>query len=108
MYFISTLQGINKMFLNILAFVLLAGLTAAALLVCLAKWGVLQVWEVHRPTWLMKRCDFCAGYWLSVGLLALGLAMWVHLFKLPTWCIAAALPLGLPAAAVCRAVAGPL
>ncbi|NML67603.1 hypothetical protein HHL22_20575 [Hymenobacter sp. RP-2-7] len=96
------------MLLNPLAIVLLTGLTAASLLVCLAKWGVLAAWEVHRPSWAPKLCLFCLGYWLSVLLLVLGLAMWVHLFKLPTWGILAALPLGLPAAAVCRAVAGPL
>jgi hypothetical protein len=96
------------MLLNLLASVLLAGLTAASLLICLAKWGVLRAWEVKRPLWLMKRCDFCLGYWLSVLLLGLGLTMWVHLVKVPTWCIAAALPLGLPAASLCRAVAGEL
>lgn len=96
------------MFANILALTVLAGLTAAALLVCLAKWGVLQAWEVQRPTWLMKRCDFCAGYWLSVLLLlAVGSVLLWHL-QLPWYLLAAALPVGLPAAAVCRAVAGPL
>jgi hypothetical protein len=59
----------NSMLVNFLSLVLLAGLTAASLLVCLAKWGVLAAWEVKRPEWLMRRCDFCAGYWLSVGLL---------------------------------------
>jgi hypothetical protein len=94
--------------LNLLALILLTGLTAAALLVCLAKWGVLQAWEVQRPSWLMKRCDFCAGYWLSV-LLLLGFGAWClpHL-GLPWYWLALALPVGLPAAAVCRAVVGAL
>lgn len=100
------------MLLNLLALVLLAGLTAASLLVCLAKWGVLQAWEVKRPLWLMKRCDFCAGYWLSVALLlAVGLAGWWWLGLAWYWLIivlAATLGAGLPAAAVCRAVVGPL
>lgn len=96
------------MLLNLLALILLTGLTAASLLVCLAKWGVLRAWEVHRPVWLMKRCDFCAGYWLSVALLlAVGGAA-VGVLRLPTWWLAGVLPAGLPAAAVCRAVVGPL
>jgi hypothetical protein len=96
------------MIINLLALIILAGLTAAALLVCLAKWGVLQAWEVQRPQWLMKRCDFCAGYWLSVALLA-GSGYWyIQFMQLPLWPLWAALPAGLPAAAVCRAVAGPL
>jgi hypothetical protein len=96
------------MMLNLLALVLLAGLTAASLLVCLAKWRVLQAWEVHRPWWLMKRCDFCLGYWLSVLLLA-GFAGWyVQVLGLPWYWLATALPAGLPAAAVCRAVIGDL
>jgi hypothetical protein len=96
------------MLVNLLALVILAGLTAASLLVCLAKWGVLQAWEVKRPEWLMKRCDFCAGYWLSVLLLAAMGAWYVHVFALPWYWLLATLPAGLPAAAVCRAVAGPL
>jgi hypothetical protein len=96
------------MLTNLLALVVLTGLSAAALLVCLAKWGVLQAWEVHRPWWLFKRCDFCAGYWLSVLLLLF--VAWVipDIGRLPWYWLAAALPVGLPAAAVCRAVAGPL
>ncbi|MGI4871389.1 MAG: hypothetical protein ACRYFX_09440 [Janthinobacterium lividum] len=96
------------MLVQLLALVLLTGLTAASLLVCLAKWGVLAAWEVHRPAWLMRRCDFCAGYWLSVVLLlAVGsVAVWV--LRLPPWWLVAGLPAGLPAAAVCRAVVGQL
>ena len=94
--------------LNVLALIILAGLTAAALLVCLAKWGVLQAWEVRRPSWLMKRCDFCLGYWLSVLLLAGCYYLYARVFMLPMWYAVTALPAGLPAAAVCRAVAGPL
>ena len=96
------------MLLNLLALTLLTGLTAAALLVCLAKWGVLRAWEVHRPAWLMRRCDFCAGYWIGVLLLAVALGLWCRITALPTWWIVGALPLGLPAAAVCRAVVGAL
>lgn len=96
------------MLLNLLAAVLLAGLTAASLLVCLAKWGALAAYEVRRRAWMPKRCDFCAGYWLSVGLLALGLHLYVRLLGLSPYWLLAALPLGLPAAAVCRAVVGPL
>jgi len=96
------------MLVNLLALVLLAGLTAASLLVCLAKWRMLQAWEVHGPKWLPKRCDFCAGYWLGV-LLLLGAGAWcVHMLRLPGWWLVAALPAGLPAAAVCRAVVGTL
>lgn len=96
------------MLLNLLALVLLTGFAAAALLVCLAKWHVLQAWEVHHPKWLMKRCDFCAGYWLSV-LLLLGYGYWrIHMAQLPPWYLVAVLPAGLPAAAVCRAVVGSL
>ena len=93
---------------QLLALVVLVGLTAAALLVCLGKWGVLQAWEVRRPSWLMKRCDFCLGYWLSV-LLLLAVGSWLvpHL-GVPWYWLALALPVGLPAAAVCRAVAGAL
>jgi hypothetical protein len=93
---------------NLFALIVLTGLTAAALLVCLAKWGVLQAWEVRRPSWLMKRCDFCAGYWLSVALLAFFYYWYARVFMLPMWYMIAALPAGLPAAAVCRAVVGPL
>jgi hypothetical protein len=32
----------NTMLYNLLGFVMLAGLTVACLLICLAKWGVLQ------------------------------------------------------------------
>lgn len=96
------------MLVNLLALVLLAGLTAASLLVCLAKWRVLQAWEVHGPEWLPKRCDFCAGYWASVGLLLLVGEWYVHELGLPSWWLAAALPLGLPAAAVCRVVVSDL
>lgn len=96
------------MFLNLLAIVLLTGLTAASLLMCLTKWGVLRAWEVRRPLWLMKRCDFCAGYWLSVGLLLAGGAAALWWMGLPWYWLGLALPVGLPAAAVCRAVAGPL
>lgn len=96
------------MLLNLLVLVILIGLTAAALLVCLAKWSVLQAWEVRRPSWLMKRCDFCLGYWLSV-LLLLAVGSWyLGGLGLPWYWLATALPLGLPAAAVCRAVVGPL
>jgi hypothetical protein len=87
---------------NLFALVLLAGLSAASLLICLATGGV------HRPEWLIKRCDFCAGYWLSVGLLLVAaLASWL-LGGLPWWLPLAALPLGVPAAAVCRVVVGQL
>jgi hypothetical protein len=81
------------MLLNILALVLLVGLTAAALLVCLAKWKVLQAWEVKRPTWLPKLCLFCLGFWLSVAQVA-AYSIYQHnaLFLLAA----------LPAAAVCR------
>jgi hypothetical protein len=96
------------MFTQLLALIIIAGVTAAGLLVCLAKWGVLQAWEVRRPSWLMKRCDFCLGYHISV-LLLLGLGTWyVRALGLPWYWLALALPVGLPAAAVCRAVAGPL
>lgn len=94
------------MLTQFLALVVLVGLTAAALLICLAKWGVLQAWEVRRPPWLMKRCDFCAGYWLSVVLLLAVGSWYVRALGLPYYWLAAALPLGLPAAAVCRAVVG--
>jgi hypothetical protein len=82
------------MLLNLLASVFLAGLIAASLLVCLASWGVLQAWEVRRPSWLMKRCDFCAGYCLSV-LLLLGFGAW-HLphLGLSRYWLALALPEG--------------
>lgn len=96
------------MLVNLLALVLLTGLTAASLLVCLAKWHVLEAWEVRRPRWLMKRCDFCAGYWLSVALLLAVGAWYVQVLGLPWYWLAVALPVGLPAAAVCRAVAGDL
>lgn len=96
------------MLTNLLALIILAGLTAASLLVCLAKWKVLQAWEVKRPEWLIRRCDFCAGYWLSVLLLAAVGAWYVHVFGLPWYWLGLALPVGLPAAAVCRAVAGDL
>jgi hypothetical protein len=96
------------MLAQLLALIVIAGLTAAALLVCLAKWGMLQAWEVQRPAWLMKRCDFCAGYWLSVLLLLAVGGWYVHVLGLPWYWLAAALPVGLPAAAVCRAVVGPL
>lgn len=92
----------------LLSLIILVGLTAAALLVCLAKWGVLAAWEVRRPSWLMKRCDFCLGYWLSVLLLGFCFYVYAWFYSLPTWYVVAALPAGLPAAAVCRAVAGPL
>lgn len=52
-----------------LVLIVLVGLTTASLLVCLAKWSVLQAWEVKRPYWLLRRCDFCALYWLLVLLL---------------------------------------
>lgn len=96
------------MLTDLLALVVLTGLTAAALLVCLAKWGVLQAWEVRRPSWFMRRCDFCLGYWLSVALL-LAVGSWhLRTLGLPWYWLALALPVGLPAAAVCRAVVGPL
>jgi hypothetical protein len=96
------------MLANILNLVILVGLTSAALLICLAKWGVLAAWEVRRPSWLMKRCDFCLGYWVSVLLLA-GYCYWyARFFGVSNWYVVAALPTALPAAAVCRAVAGTL
>jgi hypothetical protein len=95
------------MLLNLLAAVLLTGLTAASLLVCLAKWHVLEAWEVKGPAWF-PRCDFCAGYWLSVGLLLAGGSPTLWWLGLPWWWLGLALPVGLPAAAVCRAVAGDL
>lgn len=96
------------MLTNLLALVLLVGLTAAALLVCLAKWGVLQAWEVRRPSWLIRRCDFCLGYHISV-LLLLAVGSWyLRTLGLPWYWLALAVPVGLPAAAVCRAVVGPL
>jgi hypothetical protein len=76
--------------------------------VCLAKWGVLQAWEVRRPEWLMKRCDFCVGYWLSVLMLGCFYYLYARVFTLPMWYAVAVLPVGLPAAAVCRAVVGAL
>jgi hypothetical protein len=96
------------MLFDLLASIVLVSLIAASLLLCLASWGVLQAWEVRRPSWLMKRCDFCVGYWLSV-LLLLGFGAW-HLphLGLSRYWLALALPVGLPAAAVCRAVVGPL
>ena len=93
---------------QLLALIILAGLTAASLLVCLAKWHVLAAWEVKRPLWLMKRCDFCLGYHISVLLLAAVGSWYVHVFELPWYWLGLALPTGLPAAAVCRAVAGDL
>lgn len=93
---------------TLLALVILVGLTAAALLVCLGKWGVLAAWEVRRPEWLMKRCDFCLGYWISVLLLLVAGSWYLRTPGLPWYWLAGALPLGLPAAAVCRAVVGPL
>jgi hypothetical protein len=95
------------MLVNLLALVLLAGLTAASLLVCLAKWHVLEAWEVKGPAWF-PRCDFCIGYWAGVLLLLAPGAWYVHAMSLPWYWLAAVLPVGLPAAAVCRAVAGDL
>ncbi len=69
---------------------------------------MLQAWDVRRPQWLMKRCDFCAGYWISVLLLVGGGYWYIQYMLLPMWPLWAVVPLGLPAAAVCRAVAGPL
>jgi hypothetical protein len=83
--------------LNLLAVVVLAGLVSASLLVCLASWGVLHAWEVRRPSWLMKRCDFCLGFHLSL----IQLAAYAAIAHAPWWTIA----LALPTAAVCRAVA---
>jgi hypothetical protein len=96
------------MIAQLLSGIVLAGLTAASLLVCLAKWGVLAAWEVKRPEWLMRRCDFCAGYWLSVLLLLTVGTWYMQVFALPWYWLLATLPAGLPAAAVCRAVAGEL
>jgi len=48
--------------IDLLALVILTGLTAAALLMCLAKWGVFQAWEVRRPLWLMKIFYLCYQY----------------------------------------------
>ncbi|MCC3156434.1 hypothetical protein LJ737_04250 [Hymenobacter sp. 15J16-1T3B] len=86
------------MLTQLLSLVVLVGLTAASLLLCFEKWGWLQAWEVYRPWWLFKRCDFCAGFWLS-GLLC---AAAVVALRLPWWWVAGALP----AAALCRAAAG--
>jgi|GEM_PF-3013519 len=84
------------MLTELLSLVLLVGLTAATLLICFEKWGWLRAWEVRRPSWLMRRCDFCAGFWLAVGLFVVAV-LWL---KLPWWWVGGALP----AAAACRAI----
>lgn len=80
---------------ELLSFCVLVALTAATFLLCFEKWGWLRAWEVHRPLGI-KRCDFCAGFWLSV-LLSLVATV---LLDLPWWWVGAAFP----AAAVCRLV----
>lgn len=121
------------MLTQLLSLVVLTGLTATTLLLCCEKWGWLQAWEVKRPLWLMKRCDLCAGYWLCVVLLLLvGMAclqlahlqLWAEteniFWSLPVYTrlllhmplpvswggLLLALPLALPAAAVCRVLFG--
>jgi len=83
------------MLTQLLTLALLAGLTSATLLLCFAKWGWLQAWEVRRPAWLMKRCDFCAGFYLSL----FQVAAYMAVSEISAWHILAAFP----AAAVCRA-----
>lgn len=91
------------MLTQLLSLVLLVGLTATTLLLCLEKWGILAAWEVHRPEWLMKRCDLCAGYWICVTLLLLVAAGAVLLGQLPGWSWLVLAPLlALPAAAISR------
>ncbi|RSK50106.1 hypothetical protein [Hymenobacter rigui] len=82
---------------ELLSLVVLVALTAACLLVCFEKWGWLRAWEVWGPRWF-PRCDFCAGFWLSLTLLVVSVA----LLALPWWWVAGALP----AAALCRFVGG--
>ncbi len=100
------------MLTQLLALVILVGLTATTLLLCLEKWGVLAAWEVHRPEWLMKRCDMCAGYWICVTLLlaVAGVAIGCHVLLvdlggliLMMWGV---LLLALPAAAISRVLFG--
>jgi len=89
------------MLVNVLALVLLTGLTSASLLLCAAKWGWLEIWELYGPRWF-KRCDFCLGFWSSVALLAALLSQ----SEYAGWWVLLALPLALPAASLARAVYG--
>ncbi|GAA3940401.1 hypothetical protein [Hymenobacter algoricola] len=82
------------MLTELLALIVIVGMTAAALLVCFEKWGWLVAWEVQRPAWLMKRCDFCLGFWLAVLLITAAIIM----LGLPWYWVSGALP----AAAFCR------
>lgn len=81
---------------ELLALVILVALSAATLMLCFAKWGWLQAWEVHRPWWLNKRCDLCLGFWIGVLLSVAAVAI----LGLPWWWVIGAFP----AAALCRAV----
>jgi hypothetical protein len=56
---------------GVTSLVIVIGLTSAGLLVCADKWGMLRAWEGQQAGWLIKRCDFCAGYWLSVLLVVM-------------------------------------
>jgi hypothetical protein len=95
---------------GITSLVIVIGLTSAGLLVCADKWGMLRAWEGQQVGWLIKRCDFCAGYWLSVLLVVMSGASLCSLLGLswPWYWVGVAVPVGLPAAAICRAVVGPL
>ncbi|SNC62264.1 hypothetical protein SAMN06265337_0635 [Hymenobacter gelipurpurascens] len=83
------------MLTELLALVILVALSAATLMFCFAKWGWLQAWEVHGPTWF-RRCDLCLGFWIGLFLCIAAIV----LLGLPWWWVAGAFP----SAALCRAV----
>jgi hypothetical protein len=54
------------MLLDLFCFIYLIALLNVSLLICLNKWGAVQVYQLKRPLWLPESCDFCFFFWLGL------------------------------------------
>lgn len=56
------------------------GALCAFVLICLAKLGVTEWYQIHRPQWMPRDCTFCFAWWGGVVICGL---WWVFVVRDP-------------------------